>query len=81
MELTTTSGVLTVNRRSAYGKWLAAYCETGAWTGANTLHSIWTIAGTHKPNGVTWTAWGRICGNITRNGVRIVSVLDNNDNT
>ena len=71
MKLSTNSGVVTVNKKTAYGKWLAAYCKTGAWTGAGTIASIWDIASVRKPQGVTWTAWGRLCGGITLNGVGV----------
>ena len=76
MELTTNSGIVPVNKRTSYGKWLAAYCKTGAWTGARTIADIWGIASVRKPQGVTWSAWGRLCGNLTLNGVGIIVVFN-----
>jgi hypothetical protein len=63
MEIITKSGAIQVNRRTPYGKWLAAYCTTGAWTGWSTIQAMWKNA-QNKPQGVTWAAWGHICGNI-----------------
>lgn len=71
MEIITESGAVYVNKSKPYGKWLAAYCATGAWTGWATLADVWANAKSIKPQGVTWAAWGRICGILTYNHIHI----------
>lgn len=79
MEIKTASGVECVNKRTPYGKWLSAYSATGAWTGWQTLSAVWHIAQKSRPCGVTWAAWGAICGNLTRNGVKIALATNKED--
>lgn len=63
MIITTKSGNVTINKRSAYGKWLIGYTSTDAWSGWGTVRSTWTNWHDKKPSGCSWHAWGRICGN------------------
>ncbi len=62
MEILTNSGAVQVNKKTPYGKWLAGYVSTGAWSGAETLRSIWKNFGVKKIKGCTWYAWGQVCG-------------------
>ena len=64
MEITTASGVVKVNKRTPYGKWLSGYVSTGAWTGWNTVKCAWERQEGEKPKGCSWYAWGVICGRI-----------------
>jgi len=64
MEIMTKSGAVTVNKRTPYGKWLAGYVTTNAWTGWHTLESTWNRQKSNKPKGCSWKAWGIICGNV-----------------
>ena len=69
MEIKTKSGVEIVNKQSHYGKWVVGYCSTPAWSGANTLWYTWKLARNCKPDGVSWTAYGEICGRLVYQGV------------
>ena len=62
MEIITKSGIVRVNKRSNYGKWLIGYTSTGAWTGGYTIRNTWENNKEKKPKGCSWTAWGAICG-------------------
>lgn len=64
MEIITKSGAMTVNKRTSYGKWLAGYVTTNAWTGWHTVNSTWNHQKNNKPKGCSWKAWGIICGSV-----------------
>lgn len=64
MIITTKSGNVTINKRSAYGKWLIGYTSTDAWSGRATVRSTWNKWHDKKPSCCSWYAWGFICGNI-----------------
>lgn len=64
MEIKTKSGIVRVNKRSNYGKWLQGYVSTGAWTGWNTIEKTWNNYADKKPKGCSWNAWGVICGQV-----------------
>lgn len=65
MEITTRSGIKTINKRTTFGKWLIGYISTDAWTGWYTIEYIWNKQKDNKPNGCSWKAWGIICGKYT----------------
>jgi hypothetical protein len=44
VKLLTESGLLTLNKRTPYAKWLSGRKEAGGWTGARTLRRAWTRA-------------------------------------
>ena len=55
------SGNVTINKKSAYGKWLLGWAAGGGWTGAVTLGSQWSRAKmlkSHVQQGVSWFALG-----------------------
>lgn len=62
MEINTNSGVVVVNKRTPYGKWLIGYTNSGAWSGWSTLDTTWRNQKDNKPNGCSWEAWGFVCG-------------------
>lgn len=64
MEIKTNSGMVKVNKRTPYGKWLMGYCSTDAWSGWWTLEHTWREQKDRKPTGCSWYAWGVICGSI-----------------
>lgn len=64
MKVITKSGVVSINRRTHYGKWLLGYMTTGAWSGWFTIEKTWDTQKGLKPNGCSWFAWGVICGNV-----------------
>lgn len=41
MKIKTDSGNVTINKRSAYGKWLQGYVSTGAFSGVHMLRHCW----------------------------------------
>lgn len=61
MEVKTDSGVVNINKRTPYGKWLIGYMNTGAWAGWYTLEKIWESHKNLKPDGCSWQAWGVVC--------------------
>lgn len=75
MQIKTSSGIVTVNKRSHYGQFLLGYVCTPAWTGASTLADVWSNAWKCKPVGVSWFAYGKICGTMVWNGVQINRVF------
>ena len=64
MKIITKSGIVNVNKRSNYGKWLVGYTSTNAWTGGYTIERTWKNFSSKKPKGCSWRAWGEICGQI-----------------
>ena len=44
MEVKTSSGYKTVNKRSTYAKFLLGYVSSGAFSGHETLAAAWTMA-------------------------------------
>ncbi len=64
MNINTKSGIVTVNKKTSYGKWLIGYTSTDAWTGWYTIEQTWEKNKDRKPAGCSWQAWGVICGSI-----------------
>jgi hypothetical protein len=60
MKINTASGLVSVNARSAYGKWLQGWKAGGGWTGWGTLADAWKRAQTLKTPDVSWSALGRL---------------------
>jgi hypothetical protein len=61
MKVVTKSGVISVNKRSPYGKWVISYCKAGGWSGSCTLENMWNLNKKKKPKGCSWEAWGELC--------------------
>ena len=72
MEIKTSSGIVTINKRTPYGKWLIGYTQTNAWTGWYTIEQTWNNNKDRKPKGCSWQAWGIICGSIINPMYRII---------
>jgi hypothetical protein len=65
MNIRTNSGTITINQRSAYGKFVRAYIGTGAFSGAYTLSRAWKYANmlrTALAEDVSWRAVGLLVG-------------------
>lgn len=75
MIVATKSGKLSVDARSHYCKWVIGFCSTPAWSSAYTLWEVWRVANPLKPAGVSWSAYGKICGILCYNGVPISSAF------
>lgn len=59
MLIETASGMVPVNKRTPYAKWLTGWKKAGAWTGWSTLEFAWRYAKeSGKPEGCSWEAYG-----------------------
>jgi len=60
MKIVTASGKVTINKRSAYGKWLQGWISCDGFTGASTLSDAWDRATVIKTNGCSWECLGKL---------------------
>lgn len=60
MIIQTASGNVTLNKRSAYGKWLQGWISANGFTGVQTLSQAWGRAQKIKRNGCSWYCLGSI---------------------
>jgi hypothetical protein len=68
----TKSGIIEINKRTPYGKFVIGYTATHGWSGAQTLKEAWTHAIEIKNTDYTSISWedmGRLLGNLQWNGV------------
>jgi hypothetical protein len=56
----TASGMIRINSKSAYGKWIQGWKDGGGWTGAATLHDAFERAQQIKDSGVSWYMLGKL---------------------
>lgn len=72
MEVITASGVLNLNKRNAYTKWLCGWIKGGGYTGWATLQDVWNTAkSAGKPNGCSWYAYGLLMAREQARGAAI----------
>lgn len=66
MKIKTSSGCITVNKKSPYGKWLQGYVSTGAFSGGETIRQVWGNALTIKEvcPSISWHDLGKLSGNV-----------------
>ncbi len=64
MKIKTDSGLVEINKRSPYGKFLQAYIETGAFSGSGTLAAAWRMANDFKASypSLSWPDIGKMTG-------------------
>lgn len=63
------SGNVSVNKRSAYGKWLLGWIDGGGWTGVFELGKAWNYAlDCGKPDGCSWYAYGLLMAREQQHG-------------
>jgi hypothetical protein len=63
MIIKTASGNITINKKSAYGKWITGWIDEGGYTGVYTLKEAWERAINIKPAGCSWYALGQLMAN------------------
>jgi hypothetical protein len=68
MIIKTASGNITINKKSAYGKWLMGWISEGGFTGTQTLTVSWDRAITLKPSGCSWYSLGALMVSEQRYG-------------
>ena len=60
MRIGTASGVITIDKDSAFGLWLQGWKEGKGWTGRATLASAWARAQEIRPADCSWKTLGRL---------------------
>lgn len=68
MKVTIASGEITINKRSASGKWLQGWMAGNGWTGLYTLAKAWEYCADRKPSGCSWYAYGLLCAREQQHG-------------
>jgi hypothetical protein len=58
MKIKTQSGMIVVNKRSHYAKWLRGWISGGGWTGYITIQNAYKRAEHIKRHDVSWNALG-----------------------
>lgn len=59
-KIATASGMIRVNKKSAYGKWVQGWKDGNGWTGHTTLAHAFNRAQTLKESGVSWYMLGKL---------------------
>ena len=60
MIIKTASGNISINKKSAYGKWLQGWISGNGFTGCETLSNAWNRAQSIKQNGCSWYSLGKL---------------------
>lgn len=67
-KMATASGLIKVNKKSAFGKWLQGWKDGGGWTGAATLEKAFERANNLKDVGVSWYMLGKLMASEQKYG-------------